>query len=498
MDYSAYNLNQPQQQPQSYYEYDPSQIQHQPYDQSYAAYQPSYYAAYNQQYAYYPTDTITHFQHQQTHGYYQSEPAPVHPPGVNPEPVQPNLTIGPSSQYRGRGGRSFRRGGRGRGQFSHGRGRGVGGGRYFPSHSSGPAISDVPGSSSVSTQVQTAPVQPPPRGVFCDICKIECNTQEVMELHLKGKKHLKNIRVHEAKQRRGAINVPQSGQIPTSQLNSTDQTIIAQESEDPTKYFSSEIATDSQKVNIISQNNVGETSDVPAEENSAARGRGLKRKLRGGKTRKQTRTADGSQPEPAVAITCELCNVKCDTQRVYQAHITGKKHLKRAYGPHAPAGLVRNQALVGVGNQALVGVGDQTLSEVGSQALAGVAGLQALYPPDINALATAINAQVQQGDNDPQVLLAQLLVNALSQAQGSATAPPNGSLTAQTPTPALVAGSSYDPQLAQIQVSEIAAQGNPTGESKNETPSAPVESNAQEGSNVGIGIQIEGGSSETK
>lgn len=96
MDYSAYNLNQPQQQPQSYYEYDPSQIHAQPYDQSYAAaaaYQPSYYAAYNQQYAYYPADTTTHLQHQQTHGYYQTEHAPVHPPGVNPEPVQPNLPV---------------------------------------------------------------------------------------------------------------------------------------------------------------------------------------------------------------------------------------------------------------------------------------------------------------------------------------------------------------------------------------------------------------------
>ncbi|MCI95650.1 hypothetical protein A2U01_0116948, partial [Trifolium medium] len=50
-------------------------------------------------------------------------------------------------------------------------------GRHFPSHSSGVAISDVPGasaaagasyavqgSSSVSAQMQTAPVQAPPHG----------------------------------------------------------------------------------------------------------------------------------------------------------------------------------------------------------------------------------------------------------------------------------------------------------------------------------------------
>ncbi|PNX93581.1 zinc finger RNA-binding protein-like [Trifolium pratense] len=408
-----------------------------------------------------------------------------------------NSLIGSSSQYRGGGGRSFRRGGRGRGQFNRGRGRGVGSGRHFPSHSSGVAISDVPGasagatyavpgSSSVSAQVQTAPVQAPPHGVFCEICKIECNTSEVMQVHLKGKKHLKNIRLHEAKQRHGAINGSESSQIPTSQLNSTEQPMIAQESEDPTKNMSSEIAADN--------NNVGETSDVQAEEpdglsieNSGARGRGLKRKLRGGKGRKQARTADGSNPEQAVAITCELCNVKCDTQRVYQAHISGKKHMKRAYGPQA------------VGNQALARVGPQASSEVGSQALAGVVGLQTLYPPDINALANAINAQVQQGDNDPQVLLAQLLVNALSQAQGSTAAPVNGSLAAQTPTPIAGAGSGYDPQLVQTQVSEVTAHagvGNLPEESKNEILSVPLESNAHEGSNVGT--QNEGGSSETK
>jgi hypothetical protein len=414
--------------------------------------------------------------------------------------------IGSSSQYRGGGGRSFRRGGRGRGQFNRGRGRVVGSGRHFPSHSSGVTISDVPaasaagatyavqGSSSVSAQVQTAPVQAPPHGVFCEICKIECNTSEVMQVHLKGKKHLKNMRLHEAKQRHSAINGSESSQIPTSQLNSTEQPMIAQESEDPAKNVSSEIAAGNNNVEIKLQNNVGETSDVQAEEpeglsieNSGARGRGLKRKLRGGKGRKQARTADGSNPDQNVAITCELCNVKCDTQRVYQAHISGKKHMKRAYGPQA------------VGNQALARVANQASSELGPQALSGVAGLQALYPPDINALANAINAQVQQGDNDPQVLLAQLLVNALSQAQGSTAAPVNGSLAAQTPTPIAGADSSYDPQLLQGQVSEVAAHagvGNLTEESKNEIVSVPPESNAHEGSNVGT--QNEGGSSETK
>lgn len=102
MNYSSYNPNQPQQQ-QPYYEYDPSQVQLQPYDQSSyaaaaAAYQPSSYyaaaAAYNQQYAaaaaYYPTAVDTT---PVQHSYYQTEPNPVHPPGVNP--AEPNLLVQP-------------------------------------------------------------------------------------------------------------------------------------------------------------------------------------------------------------------------------------------------------------------------------------------------------------------------------------------------------------------------------------------------------------------
>lgn len=413
--------------------------------------------------------------------------------------------IGPS-QYRGRGGRSFKRGGRG-GASYHGRGRGVGGGRHFRSHSAAPAAAGATfvaqSSSSVSEQtlpkparVQTATVQP--RMVYCEICKVECNTPEIMEQHKNGKKHKKNVIVHEKMQRYNAINGQQNEQVPTPQLNPTDQPMNIQESEEkksPAKIVSSEITADNQKDEIKLQNNVGETSEVPAEmpegitmENTAARGRGLKRKGRGGKGRKHLRTADGSKlvqvskPEQPIVFTCELCNVKCESQVVYQSHVTGKKHLKRAHGHQAPSG-----------------VGNETSSGVGHQALPAAVGLQALYPPDINALANAINAQVQQGDNDPQVLLAQLLVNVLSQAQGSATAPLNGPLAVQTPTPTSVAGSSYQPLLAQTQVSEITehviGMGIPAEGLRSEMSSVPLESNAHEGSSVST--QIEGGSSET-
>ncbi|KAK7390207.1 hypothetical protein VNO78_25506 [Psophocarpus tetragonolobus] len=76
MDYSGYNYQQSQ---QHSYAYDPSQIQIQPYDQTYAYQQ---YYGYNPQYAYFPATHQTQFQ-------FQPEPAPLHPPGVNPTAPDP-------------------------------------------------------------------------------------------------------------------------------------------------------------------------------------------------------------------------------------------------------------------------------------------------------------------------------------------------------------------------------------------------------------------------
>jgi len=369
--------------------------------------------------------------------------------------VNSYLQTGPS-QYRGRGGRGgrpFRGAGRGRG---HGRGHGVGGVRHIPFHSSGPVVSNVP-----------ARVQPPvpPRKVCCEICKVECNSPEILEQHKVGKKHQKNMRVHEELQRRNAINEQQSGEIPTSQLNLTDQPKEVQESEKnghPTENMGSGVIINNHEEEIQLQNNVGNMSEVPAEvpegktvDNSAARGRGLKRKKKGGKGGKYMRTNDGSKPvEPAqtMSFRCELCDVKCESQVVYQSHMTGKKHLSKL-----------RRASSGVGQQ---------------QALSGaLSGLQAVYPPDINALSNAINAQVQQGDNDPQVLLAQLLMTVLSQAQVPATAPVTGAIASQIPAPTSMAGPSYEPQLLQT---------NSSGETKTELPGSSVST------------QIEGGGSETK
>ncbi|XP_019463333.1 PREDICTED: uncharacterized protein LOC109362174 isoform X2 [Lupinus angustifolius] len=477
MDYSAYNIQQQQQQ-QEAYNYDPSSYQMQPYNPSYPYQQ---YYPYSQQYPYYP-HTVSDTTYQ-PHLQYQPETNPVHPPGVNPTATEPlsrtpaHVPTGPS-QYRGRGGRAFRGGGRGRG-------RRLNGGKHFPSHApaAAGATSVIHPSSSVSGQtpahVPAAPLQPPSRHVQCEICKVECNTLEILEQHKNGKKHKKNMKVHEELQRRKGTNGQQSVLIhspqeserkgfPTGYMGSEVTAITGQQNLLIPSTQSNYTATQVQE-NMVSevtpdkelQNNEGQTSQAPAEElagkttdNSAVRGRGLKRKTKGGRGGKSMRTDDGSRrrveppkPQLAKSFICEVCNVKCESQVVYDSHLVGKKHLARLNRVH--------------GRQSTV------------------AGFQTLYPTtDINALANAINVQIQQGDSDPQVLLAQLLVTLISQTQQPATTPTSSSLAAtQVTAAASVAGSSNEPQLSQTQTSETTSKvemGNPTGEANNMLLSAPL------------------------
>ncbi|CAL0324619.1 unnamed protein product [Lupinus luteus] len=477
MDYPAYNLQQQQQQ-QEAYNYDPSSYQMQPYNPSYPYQQ---YYPYSQQYPYYPhTLSDTTYQH---HLQYQPEPNPVHPPGVNPTATEPvsrtpaHVPTGPS-QYRGRGGRAFRGGGRGRG-------RRLNGGKHFPSHApaAAGATSVIHPSSSVSGQtpapVPAAPSQPPSRHVQCEICKVECNTLEILEQHKNGKRHKKNMKVHEELQRRKGANGQQSVLIHSPQesekkgfpagymgseltaINGQHNLLIpsTQSNYAATKVqenMGSEFAADKEL-----QNSEGQTSQAPAEElagkttdNSAVRGRGLKRKTKGGRGGKSMRADDGSRrraeplkPQQAKSFICEVCNVKCESQVVYDSHLVGKKHLARVNRVH--------------GRQPTV------------------AGFQALYPTtDINALANAINVQIQQGDSDPQVLLAQLLVTLISQTQQPATTPTSSSLAAtQILAATSVAGSSNELQLSQTQTSETTSNvemGNPTGEANTKLSSTPL------------------------
>ncbi|KAK9273820.1 hypothetical protein L1049_018631 [Liquidambar formosana] len=414
--------------------YDPSQVQ--PYDQSYYTYPHQYdqQQAAQQQYPYYPSDYTNIYQHQQPQHH---EPTSIHPPGVPippettahlvaPEYGQTHLQnqqnayypqgvveqqnqqlsnsdsafpqwqgngggFGPMPvhngsgsmpppigqyPYRGggrRGGRPFRGGGRGgSGPPFRGRGRGRGGGRFTPAE--GPAASG-PGQAPFPTpaQVHATPVWPPPRMAWCELCRVDCNTSEILEQHKNGKRHKKNLQVYEELQNLNKlITGMQNPQMPISEFNPEvaiqPERVEGFEGKQPhPENLPSEAAagdnrfeTGQQKESVDKSNvSVAEMTEEPERkprmDHYEARGRGFKRMMRGGPGGKRIRTnewprrpVEPPKPKQVIPLICELCNVKCDSQVVFDSHLSGKKHLsnlRRFHGYQAILGAVVLQAL---------------------------------------------------------------------------------------------------------------------------------------------------------
>ncbi|XP_050107680.1 uncharacterized protein LOC126586774 isoform X1 [Malus sylvestris] len=354
--------------------------------------------------------------------------------------------------YRGggrRGNRPFRGGGRGHFGYNgsrpdgsaapfRGRGRGQGGGRHFQQYgaaSTNPNSASVPaegvaalmqppsalvtGQAPLPTQVSSASFWRPPHLAWCELCRVDCNTPEILEQHKNGKRHKKNMLVHEELQKRNKVNTEQqNAQMPNTELKPEVGNPVRvegfEEKQPLQENITSGVVTDDNR-NETDQQDMGATSEAFAEPGNnsssqfAGRGRGSKRRMRGGRGGKYIRTNDGSRrpvepPKPKqVPFICELCNVKCESQVVFDSHVSGKKHL---------ATLKRFQ---------------------GHRALYGDVGLQALYPPNLNVASTSAARPVQQAMNDPQAPLAQLLVNYVlsqTQAQGSAAPPEPASAVA--------------------------------------------------------------------
>ncbi|XP_048422762.1 uncharacterized protein LOC108868476 [Pyrus x bretschneideri] len=355
--------------------------------------------------------------------------------------------------YRGggrRGNRPFRGGGRGHFGYHgsrpdgsappfRGRGRGQGGGRHFQQYGAAstnpnsipvpaegvaaltqPPSALVPGQAPlpVPTQVSSASFWRPPRMVWCELCRVDCNTPEILEQHKNGKRHKKNMLVHEELQKRNKVNTgQQNAQMPNTELKTEVPVRVEgfEEKQPLQENITSGVVTDDSR-NETDQKDTGANAEASAEPGNnssdqfAGRGRGSKRRMRGGRGGKYVRTNDGSRrpvepPKPKqVPFICELCNVKCESQVVYDSHVNGKKHLATLKRFH------------------------------GHRALYGDAGLQAVNPPNVNAASTSAAPPVHQVVNDPQALLAQLLMNyVLSQTQAQGIAPPPGAASAAAP-----------------------------------------------------------------
>ncbi|XP_010258936.1 PREDICTED: glutenin, high molecular weight subunit DX5-like [Nelumbo nucifera] len=462
--------------------------------------------------------------HTKNGGYGHMPPPGSMPYGPHgPFPMRPPVG---RSAYRGggrRGGGSFRGGGRGNfgqrqpradgsGHHFRGRGRMGKGGRRFQQHAASSSASgqepaalaqgeaDVQGEAlQAERQLQSVPAQPPvsapvpgqsapnrrpPQIAWCELCRVDCTSLDILEQHKNGKRHKKNLqRIEELKNAKKPLPAIQVEQKPLPALKSESmvqpasvqeiqpdnvqgmqpeniqgaqpenveglqadnmQGIQAEhvegvqsenvleagpdnvqegqpenvqgagESKPPiAENLPTEAPSNENKIEIEQQNSSVEqpgTADVERAEAPGkrqrfgrfdSRRRGIKRKMRGGgRGGKRTRTSEGPRkpveppkPKEVVPLICDLCNVKCDTQTVFDCHLAGKKHLSK---------LKRFQ---------------------GHQAMFGPVGLQALYPPSPSAHSTFVITQGhQQAFYSPHVFLPQQAAYRPPQAQQAAAA----------------------------------------------------------------------------
>ncbi|KAJ8573337.1 hypothetical protein K7X08_009848 [Anisodus acutangulus] len=224
-------------------------------------------------------------------------------------------------------------------------------------------------------------VRPPPHMVSCEICRVECNTPEVLEQHKNGKKHKKNLKAYEERQKLNKLMDGAHGHQTTNpefKPRVSYQPAVEGSGQLPLGNLPSDIVTADRQLqpqdedgSITGKQKVEET-ETALVDHVQGQGRGVKRSLRGGRGGKLMKSQNGSRkpavvppkPQKMVPLICELCNVKCESVVVFQSHLAGKKHLSNVKDFE------------------------------GQQAMVGQAALQALYPA-LQALYPALQALCQ-------------------------------------------------------------------------------------------------------
>ncbi|KAH6823575.1 putative endonuclease or glycosyl hydrolase with C2H2-type zinc finger domain-containing protein [Perilla frutescens var. hirtella] len=195
---------------------------------------------------------------------------------------------------------------------------------------------------------ELASVLPPPKVVSCELCKVECNTLEILQQHMNGKKHKKKLKVFEELQNiNERVICRRTEQTSTIELKSEVLPQPDRVEGSGTQQLQPEVLP-SQEINeeskVAGEKRKVEEVEPPEESAKKMRvdhaehtGHVLKRKLRGGKSNRKKRTSDRAKrlvqpPEPkqVAPLVCELCNVKCESLVVFQSHLVGKKHKSKA------------------------------------------------------------------------------------------------------------------------------------------------------------------------
>ncbi|KAG6400485.1 hypothetical protein SASPL_137322 [Salvia splendens] len=237
------------------------------------------------------------------------------------------------------------------GRTNHGRGRGKGSvQRKHAGAASLPSASSVAQTQPLQGSAQLVSVSPSPKVVSCELCKIECNTLEVLQQHLIGKKHKKKLKVFEELQSLNKkVTSGQADQVPAIQSNSEAEAVSMpnlvegsgkqqpQQEVLPSQESNEESKAAGEKRKVEEVEHPEESAKKVKVDGSERVGRGVKHKLRGGKSNRMMRPSarlknlvQPPKPKEVTPLVCELCNAKCESLVVFQSHLAGKKHKSKA------------------------------------------------------------------------------------------------------------------------------------------------------------------------
>lgn len=238
------------------------------------------------------------------------------------------------------------------------------------------------------------PSRQPLKSAWCELCRVDCTSLQILEQHRNGKRHRKTLlRIEELRKAVKPMAEIQMEQKPIAecQTEASERPELAQDGEEKEAAVDvpSETVNDEKEIEAEHPGNADDQPEVPVNESSNPQEekprmdrfdnwrRGMKRKKRVGQGRKCMKsTFEGSRqsmepPKPKVVIPliCSLCNVKCDTKEVFGRHLSGKKHFAK---------LKRFE---------------------GHQAMYGPEGVQALYPPNpiVHTLYGSQGSYLQRG-----------------------------------------------------------------------------------------------------
>ena len=116
------------------------------------------------------------------------------------------------------------------------------------------------------------------KSAYCEVCKIECNSEEVFTCHKAGKRHQKNVE-----------KMKVQTALKNESLESKEESVTAVESPKP--------------------------SSPPASS--------------GGLETKKRRLLEGGAAADSIKI-CTICDVVCNSEVVYGQHIAGNRHASMA------------------------------------------------------------------------------------------------------------------------------------------------------------------------